>query len=171
MIAKYDILKDLHALDLLYNKARGKKKPLFYSKLAVIELCGWIEMTMDNIVLSCAKRHVKETKNFEWVKDELVGTVYGFTYKGHFRKMLRGFIGITCLEMLEAKLDTVKFTRMESHLGALKDARNPVAHTHLRGVTARLDAPSVTRNRFSHIYDGLVDIDSKLNAFKPKGVI
>lgn len=168
MIAKSYILKDLKTIDALYRKATSPKKHLFYSKLAIIELCGWIEMTMDDIVLSSAKHHVKVSSNSKWIEDDLVGKTHGFTYKDHFRKMLRGYVGIACLELLEAKLDSLKFARMVSQLSALKIVRDPAAHTHLKGVAAVLDAPSVTLSRFTHIYEGLKDIDTNLRRYKSK---
>lgn len=166
MIAKHDILKDLDALDLLYQKASGLKEPLFYSKLAIIELCGWVEMTMDDIVLTCAKLYVRETRNLNWLEKE-IKKVSGFTYEDHFRKMLLWFIGIACLEMMEAQLDSAKFDMMKSKLTALKNIRNPVAHTHLKGTATTLNAPSITISYFNPIYEGLNDIESKLITFKP----
>lgn len=168
MIAKSYILKDLKSIDSLYKKARTPKQSLFYSKLAIIELCGWIEMTMDEIILTCAKRHVKVASNFNWIENELVGKVYGFDYKSHFRKMLLGVIGMSCVELLEVKIDQARFIRMKSELGALKGIRDPAAHTHLKGTAIGLDAPSVTLNRFSRIYEGLFDIDKHLRTFRPK---
>jgi hypothetical protein len=76
--------------------------------------------------------------------------------------MLLGVIGMSCVELLEAKIDQTKFLRMKSELGALKGIRDPAAHTHLKGTAISLDAPSVTLNRFSHIYEGLLDIDGQI---------
>ena len=168
MIAKTYILKDLKAIDSLYKKARTPKQSLFYSKLAIIELCGWIEMTMDEIVLRCAKRHIKETGNYNWLEKELVGRIYGFDYKSHFRKMLLGILGMSCVEIVEARVDQTKFLKMKSELAALKGIRDPAAHTHLKGATTSLDAPSVTLNRFNQIYEGLIEIDAQLREYKPK---
>ncbi len=81
--------------------------------------------------------------------------------------MLRGFMGIANLEVMEAKLDEGKFLRMQSQLSALKVIRDSAAHTHLKGITTSLEAPSATLNRFNHIYEGLDDIDRKLKAYKP----
>jgi hypothetical protein len=50
MIIKGYIENTLKELDRLYNKHTSLKKDIYYSKLAVIELCGWIEETCDAIV-------------------------------------------------------------------------------------------------------------------------
>ncbi len=54
MITKSYLFKTLNRLDRLYNESRTDDKKIFYSKLALIELCGWIEETMDDDVLNDA---------------------------------------------------------------------------------------------------------------------
>ena len=54
MITKSYLLKTLNWLDQLYNDPTADDKKIFYSKLALIELCGWIEETMDDDVLNDA---------------------------------------------------------------------------------------------------------------------
>ena len=51
MIAKSYILANLNALDARYKRASRAKDALFASKLALLELCGWIEESMDDIVV------------------------------------------------------------------------------------------------------------------------
>lgn len=70
-------------------------------------------------------------------------------------------LGIINLEKLEAKLDKYKFSQMQSTLDTLKTSRDREAHTHLKGVMMRLDAPSVTKSRFDTVYNGLKDIENR----------
>jgi hypothetical protein len=139
---------------------------LFYSKLAILELCGWIEGSMDDIVLTCANRHLKHPSNLRRVEREIVGKTYGFEYEKHFRNMLFQLVGTINVEKIERKFDPAKFQVLKSQLGVLKSIRDEEAHTHLKGVTKRLDAPSVTKGRFFLIYDGLKDIDDNVRNFK-----
>ena len=60
MIARSYILTNLKTLDRKYNRATSTRDSLFYSKLAILELCGWIEESMDDIVLRCACRHLTD---------------------------------------------------------------------------------------------------------------
>lgn len=76
--------------------------------------------------------------------------------------MLIQLVGLITVEKLEAKLDPVKFQIMISTLGTLKQSRDSEAHTHIKGVTRVIDAPSLTRNRFTSIYDGLKNIEKEL---------
>jgi hypothetical protein len=80
--------------------------------------------------------------------------------------MLMQLIGIINLEKLELKLDPAKFDPMKATLEDLKKSRDKEAHTHLKGVTKTLDAPSVTRARFVVIYDGLKEIETSLKRMK-----
>ncbi len=103
---------------------------LFYSKLAVIELCGWIELTMDEMVLSCAKKHLANPTNLAFVEKEVIRRNYRFHYD-EFREMLMKVVGLVRVEELESRLDTAKFQRLKSTLGILEKTRNGEAHTFI----------------------------------------
>lgn len=162
MISKSYILSNLKTMESLYINSPTTKKSLFYSKLAILELCGWIEETMDDIILRCTKRYIKDNDNLNFVKSKVIKRTYGFEYKKHFRIMLIQILGIINLEKLERKFNPIEFQLLESNLETLKFCRDNEAHTHIKGVTNRLDSPSVTINRFRYVYDGLKDIDGKI---------
>ena len=161
MIAKRYILSNLKRINTLYGAAGAtSREPMFYSKLAILELCGWIEEAMDSIALSLAQRHLREPDNGKYVASAVKRT-YGFDYDEHFRKMLIQVVGIIRIEKLEKKLDPIKWAQLKSTLGALKGQRNIEAHTHLR-VIRTLNAPSVTLQNFEKVYAGLEDLEVKI---------
>ena len=162
MIAKSSILQNIKNLDALYSKATSQKKSLFYAKLAILELSGWIEESMDDIVLRFATKHLKEIPNQDFVRKEVVGRTNSFTYERHFRPRLVKLVGIVRIERLESKIDQVKFQQLKQSLTALKYARDTEAHTHLKGTTRRLDAPSVTKQHFFSVYEGLLELEGGL---------
>jgi len=166
MISKSYIFNNLKTIESLYRKSPTTKNCLFYSKLAILELCGWIEESMDDIILRCAKRYLKDNDNLKFVKDKVVKKTYSFEYERHFKKMLIQILGIINLEKLEKKFDSIKFNLFESNLETLKIYRDNEAHTHIKGTTRRLDSPSVTLNRYKIIYDGLKEIDNKIRKYK-----
>jgi hypothetical protein len=55
MITRSYITSSFKFLDRKYRKATTSKELFFYSKLAIFELCGWIEESMDDIILRCAR--------------------------------------------------------------------------------------------------------------------
>jgi hypothetical protein len=88
-----------------------------------------------------------------------VEQTYGFDYNKHFRLMLIRLIGLISVERIEGSVDPAKHVSFKSTLGTLKVLRDSVAHTHLKGVTRTLDAPSVTIRGFQRVYEGLLDLD------------
>jgi hypothetical protein len=165
MITKKYIVPSLQILDEAYKNAATAGDAERFAKLAIIELCGWIEETMDALILRCGNRHLKETNNRSYCEKEIVRKTYGFEYQKHFRFMLIRLIGIISVERIEKLVDPTKSTVMMSTLVSLKTVRDNVAHTHLKGATRSLDAPSVTINRFEKVHDGLLDLDQKLRSY------
>ncbi|MBA3019139.1 MAG: hypothetical protein FP811_13495 [Desulfobacteraceae bacterium] len=162
MIARSYIKANLERIERLYNKSSSIQDGLFYSKLAILELCGWIEISMDDIVFRLAKKHLRRSQNINYVEKEVIKRTFGFDYSQHFRKMLINIIGIVGVEKLEKKIDSIKHQLMISSLDSMKLYRNSEAHTYIKGTTRRMDAPSLTKNRLNDIYNGLKNIDDEL---------
>lgn len=162
MIAKTYIQANLSKLDRLYNSALSVQHGLFYSKLAIIEFCGWIEISMDDLIRRCAKRNLRDSNNIKQVEKDVIKRTYGFEYETHFRKMLVQVIGLKNVEKVERRVNPAKFVKLKGALTTLKTSRDSAAHTYLKGVAIVLDAPSLTKARFIDIYDGLTEIDRVL---------
>lgn len=157
MIAKSWILENLEQLNQRYLKAKTAKDAQYFAKLAIIELCGWIEVSMDHIVLSYAMRNLAETSNRTYCEGDIVKRTYGFDYNGHFRMMLVKTMGLVAVERLERRMDPAIRQRLISALSSLKQQRDAEAHTYLKGMTRTLNAPSVTISQFLPVYNGLVE--------------
>lgn len=162
MIAKTYILKNLKCLNMNYLRAKTQKEALFFAKLALLELCGWIEESMDDIVVRCSRRIIKKSQNLKTVEHEIVKRNHGFDYERHFRTMLMKVIGLVNVERLEKVVDPTKKSQLESSLLTLKTSRNAEAHTHLKGITRTINAPSVTIAHFHKVYAGLIEIDKRI---------
>ncbi len=159
MITKTSILENLRSLESSYNRAKTAKLAQFFAKLAILELCGWIEESMDHIVLSCGKKHLKVPSNFGYCEKDIVKRTYGFDYQGNFRVMLIKLVGLIAVEKIETKMDTTTREKMIAALSTLKQQRDSEAHTHLKGMTRRINAPSVTIAQFLPVYKGLAELD------------
>ena len=155
----------LNELDKLYNDATSKKKAVYYSKLATLELCGWVEDTLDDIVLMYANRKLKESFNKKYIRKDVVKRNNGFQYKYNIRPMLIAVLGIITLEKIENKFEkTSKITVLKNSLSNLRESRNKAAHTHLKGIMSNYDAPSVIIREFNIIKEILRDLDNELRA-------
>lgn len=115
---------------------------------------------MDGVIQVLANRYLLEQVNLDYIDGPVINNTHGFHYKNHFRNMLIQLVGLINVEKLESDLDENKFNIMRSTLGSLKQCRDLQAHTHIKGTTQRIDAPSLTQNRFQQIYEGLKDIES-----------
>lgn len=162
MVDKTQIENNLTQIKSLFQKHIGDDEAPYYSKLAILETCGWIEETMDDIVKLCAERHLANLDNLNYVKNTIIRRTTSFEYERHFRHMLMRILGIINLEKLEGSLDQHKFTPMKSSLDYLKKRRDEQAHTYIKNTTPRLDAPSVTERRLQDIYEGLKDIEASI---------
>ncbi|EGO9583947.1 hypothetical protein B6A49_002059, partial [Escherichia coli] len=100
MIVKGTIHKTLKELDRLFTKETDPKKQLFYSKLALMELCGWIEVTMDNIIEGVCKKNITNPEHIKKIQNEIKRN-YNFHYEDNFKKMLAQVIGLSSIEKIE----------------------------------------------------------------------
>lgn len=166
MIARNEIQGTLKMLDCKFRTATSQKESLFYSKLAILELCGWIEESMDDVILRCARRHLKDKESIKFVEREIVKKTYGFDYQQHFRRMLIQLLGLINVERIETKIDQSKQISFKATLEPLRKVRDPEAHTHIKGVTRHINAPSVTLGQFPAIYEGLIEFDTVLRKMK-----
>ena len=167
MVNKTTIVRNLRELDSRYNrKSRNPRDPLYYSKLSLIELCGWIEITMDSIIMDCARKHMGRARNVKYVQDIIIRRTYSFTYDPHFRAMLIQVVGLVKVEELEGKVDRLKFDAMKSSLGRLKEQRDREAHTYIVGATPTVDAPSLINHHFQNVYHGLKDVERCVRTLK-----
>jgi len=141
----------LKEIDSWFNDpglSNGKAKLL--SKLAILELCGWLEQRLDELANGSAA--VCMVENEQRFIDALERT-YGFDYHDHFRKIIVHVIGERGVIAAETALETShpgELELLKSSLGDLKKIRGILAHTTIvsnlpRQVT--LQAPSWAINQ------------------------
>lgn len=164
MIKKLNIHNNIDSIDKLFNQTRSKKELFFYSKLAILELCGWIEITMDDIILNYSNKKLLVSSNKTLVEKN-VKRLYSFDYD-KFRDLATDLVGLVRVEKLETKLDlTGSLQILRTTLGNLKTKRDSLAHTHSQKtqITARIYAPSDIKNDFLKIYSCLQEFQRELN--------
>jgi len=166
MISKTYTENTLSRLDRMFQTATSQQKEIYYAKLGVLELCGWIESSFDEIVLGYANRCLRNNANKTFVKKQIIKPNYGFEYNKNVRPMLMKILGLVNLEKIEKKLETNgKITQLTSLLENLKDARNKAAHTFTKGTTITYDAPSVSKANFISLYSLIIELDNEIRDF------
>ncbi len=73
--------------------------------------------------------------------------------------MLIQVVGLMNVERIEHRIDQTKMAQFKTALGALKMSRDSLAHTYLKGTAFSIDAPSVTKSRFSALFNGMDEFE------------
>lgn len=156
-----DLLKELQKL---YDSDTNINHQTYYSKLALLELSGWLEDVLDEIILTYGHSKLVEPKNIEKLEKEIVKKTYGCDYKLHFREMLIQVIGITNVEKLEDTLKNMgNFQTLVDQLSSIYNARNSAAHTSIAGTMKTYQAPSSMRTYLRSLHPILEMVEIELN--------
>lgn len=146
-----DIQDTLRELDRWYNELPGgSDRPTLLSKLAILELCGWLEVRFD-LLVHAASSLVGLTR--DWVEVEIVERNFGFQYSDHLRKMLCRLVGESAVQLIEFTFECNhpgKLEQMKAILGMLWKNRGLLAHTHSAAPVVQqvtINAPSWTINQ------------------------
>lgn len=148
IIDNTEILRIVGDIETEYNKSTTTTHyAILYSKLAVIEFCGWIEQIFDEILDAYITNKLVLPQNYSHIKDNVIKPNYGLHYDKNFRKMLMCIIGINNLESMEDDLDSHSgyLSTFKSILGSFTATRNVAAHTYTpyAGVTVTYQSPSI----------------------------
>jgi len=155
MFVKKYIQDSISKLDGLYQDSVASsdlRMAVYYSKLAVIEYCGWIEESMDEIVNYLALGGLK-TQSFRDILAYKIRHTYGFDYKKHFRPMIVDVVGLRRCEYIQDRLHRngdldILTSELETYVGH----RNNAAHTHIHSTLPTYPSPSVTMNSLNRVF-------------------
>lgn len=157
------VINDLVAL---YDSPATPTHKDYYAKLALLELCGWLESTLDDIVKNYSDNNLSDERNREIVDTQVIGKTYGCDYKEHFRPMIIKLIGLKNIETLETTLRNNGVLQiLVSQLNSLWALRKRAAHTSIAGVTINYQAPSSMRTYLNSLYPILTQVEQELSNF------
>jgi len=163
MITDSEISDTLVLLKDHYDAEFGvKKMPELYSKIALLELCGWIEDSMDEIVDNFTKRTVK-TNDYLQVFESIKENTHGFQWDKHTRRMLYSTIGVHNVEKLDYQLQHkgIFIQKVENILEILWKERG-MAHTHTISGNTYQFTPSVCIGHLRDIYPVIKGISEEM---------
>jgi hypothetical protein len=151
----------LATLETWYNEpTAGPERPKLLSKLALLELCGWLETEQDRILLAVDSACLKDSS---WTQKEIVEKTFGFDYNKHFRPMMVKLIG----EHLMRKL----VDQLKASTSDLWTKRCNFAHADMAFNIAkqqRFDAPSWSSNRLRILNKALARFEAEAVALAAK---
>lgn len=162
MLAIDEIENLLNELQTLYDSnTKSPTQQKYYSKLALLELCGWLESTFDDIAYEYALSNMPNSANTVDL-DKKIELVYGCSYE-NLRTLLTLCIGLPKLLVLEEQFSrTGELVILKGDLNTLWGMRKPAAHTSLAGRTEQFQTPTVLLIRLKSIYTILTRMDSEL---------
>ncbi|RVT46798.1 hypothetical protein EMM73_07980 [Rheinheimera sediminis] len=165
MIAKSYIERSLKLALKSYNQSTNNNALVaLYSKFAILELCGWIEISMDNIIIRLSKKMNKDKNTKELL--EKVKRNSSFDYDSNFKPLVAHVIGMVNFEKVESRCDLGKLAKFEATLSILKKERNKLAHTDLKNISTPIPSPSIALAYFSDIYEGLIEMEKSFRYLK-----
>ncbi len=157
----------LNELDRWYNEPSDQiERPLLLSKLAVLELCGWLEGEFDRFALIVDSLLLNDA---DWVKKNVVERTYGFAYNEHWRQMLVRLVGEVFARKVEKEMNRLypgRLDLLKSNLGSLWSLRCAYAHADLAANNASqqtFNAPSWARNQYRMLKDLLTKYEEVLS--------
>ena len=168
-IAQSKIRENLDLLETRFNESmsstrlkQGSILAALFSKLAILEVCGWLEQTIDSIMYYYVNNTVNNRQIRELIKEQVIDTVYGFTYGRDLKPLMMKLLGAKQFHYIELRLqkkglDQILFTCINQ----LNKERNVAAHTYWREASQqRFDAPSVTRQVFNQLLPIVLEINT-----------
>lgn len=162
MISDDGLLNTLTELDVYYNSAgTSSEGQICASKLALLELCGWVEEAIDSVFVS----YVISSEISSIRKDEFINElerVFGIGVK-KLNAIAKLAIGAHGLSIIDGKMDmTGDMDILCDKLKLLKGKRDLAAHRSISGTMDTYSAPSDIKNEFAIIKSTLERLEECL---------
>lgn len=160
------ILKRRYDSAMASHRIDGSLEAALYSKFALLEFCGWIEETIDAILLGYIDRTIPNITIRETISKDIVCRVYGFKYKEEFRPLMERIIGAQNFQHIISQLSKrrCRDVMLKTMFADLIVARNRAAHTHWNpGITPQFDAPSKIIDSYNQLKPILRSIERMVN--------
>lgn len=164
MVDKVDIENNLIRLDKEYgNYAADTQMSVFFSKLAVIEFCGWIEESFDAILKNYVSRHIVIDEGRKIILG-FIKQNHGFKYNPNMYKIFSIVLGSDNWENVLDRLSQVEMSVFTNVLSYYSEKRNDIAHTYVKGTTTIYTAPSKVLSDFKSFFPSISKIDKEVLA-------
>ncbi|PKP92656.1 MAG: hypothetical protein CVT77_08180 [Alphaproteobacteria bacterium HGW-Alphaproteobacteria-16] len=145
MLKHANVRDALMLLDKQYRSAQGGGPShllIMYSKLALLECCGWFEESFDEIVINSVRKKLRYVRDRKDLMQKIKST-HGFDYNTNFRPMLVYGVGICKVLDIEKEMDrNGDLTVLKGVLGNLNSMRRVAAHTTSNGITQTFPDPA-----------------------------
>lgn len=162
MIDQTKILQTLQRLDREFNKdISDPEMPIFFSKLAVMEFCGWIEMSYDIILQEYVDSHIVD-QDYRNIIHGFIKKNHGFAYESNTFQTFAIVLGANTWENILDVMSDKEKVDFKNTLGEYSKERNNAAHTHIAGTTSTYKAPSEVIKAFHLFLPAIQKIETEV---------
>lgn len=134
MIDSKLLMKNLDWLEYQFQSYSSDKNEkfsrgvVFFSRYSVLEVCGWLEMTTDDILLKIYKTKIGEEMSEAKAK-LYIHDVFGLS-NNSFEKIFSNVVGFVSLRKLEISSMKADYDFLKSFVSQIFIKRNEFAHTY-----------------------------------------
>lgn len=147
-----------------------KISAVYFSKLALLEFCAWIEESMDELVRYSVRDKIINIEFKRIMEKEIIGRTSGFAYERYYRPMMMRTIGLVEMEkieeMLESRGEGQDLDFFNKKLEILQAKRNEAAHQPT-GALKNYPAPSEILDDFDRLLPFFHDIKEHFDGNNP----
>lgn len=166
MINYTDIEDTLNRLEREYNSCSETQLSILYSKLAVLELCGWIETSVDTLLKEYIDDNICDDNNKKLI-NSIIDRNYGFKFKEHIFPMLCSVLGISNVENILDSIPDRDMQNFKTLLGNYAKIRDFAAHNNVEiSTTPRYNAPSSVLHDYLLIKPAIQLMENKIKRIK-----
>ena len=165
MLPILPIKNTLIDLQALYDSHSAMNQKIYFSKLAILELSGWLEAVEDEIIKGYASSKLIEHSSRAEIDQMILGN-NGFSYTKHLKPMIIKLVGFRGIETLENNLKNVGDLQiLVSQLNSVWGLRIILAHTStvITGVTQTYQTPSCMSTNLISLHPILTRLENELN--------
>lgn len=162
------VASTLQTLDLWFQEpSTNADKIKLLSKLAIIKLCGWLEVEFDRLIRLVEAGRLNDS---DWVEKQVIEKTNGFSYNNHWRPMLCKVVGEVFARRVEQAMEAAHPTELDhlkSLLGQLWKDRCSFAHADMNTNVATqqtFNAPSWTISQHTKLKEILGRYEAVLMA-------
>lgn len=164
MVDYIEIINTLNKLDSEYSASSDLQMTILYSKLSVIELCGWIEVSIDEILTNYIDSHIIDVSLVNDIK-RIIKRNYGFKYDNNIFPLLCSVLGINNVENMLDSIPLAQFVQFKCIVENYSVVRNIAAHTDTPlGTTRTFYAPSQVIGDYAKIKPFVTSIEDYIKA-------
>ena len=154
----------LTLLDAQYMGTVDVNMQTLYSKLAVLEFCGWLEVSFDTLWHDYVDRNLAVPDNVTRIK-KIIKKNYGFAYNDNIYPLMCSVLGVNNWENILDAFPTADFANMNAVLNSYISIRNSAAHTNTTpGVTPSFMAPSSVMYDYNKVKPAFQYLERSFNA-------